>query len=132
MTVFFKSWDQTWYGAIVFICLSFETYLGIICGCIPGVRPIASKIFPKILRTSANRSDGNTAGNKSWGNNIKSDQYSSSQMSNKGYREFDNIQVTKDIELSVTMKHARRGSDNQPLRGAGREEWARPEWNYRT
>ena len=27
---------QTWYGAIIFICLSFETNLGIICGCIVG------------------------------------------------------------------------------------------------
>ena len=95
------------------------------------MRPIFSLVFPKLLRTSANRSNANT-GNKSWGKNLKAKEYSTT--SSRGYRDIDSIHVTKDVELSVTAKpHERRESDSeQPLRGAGREEWSHPEWNYRT
>ncbi|KIW08005.1 uncharacterized protein PV09_00951 [Verruconis gallopava] len=133
MTEFFKSWDQTWYGGIVFMCLAFETYLGIICGCLPGVRPIVSKLFPRIFKSTIHRSGGNS-GNQSWGKHLKPNQFSSTASSN-GYRDIESIQITKDVELSVTTKAAegkvqRSGSDSQrPLKTAGNEEWTHHDWS---
>jgi hypothetical protein len=94
-----------------------------------------SKIFPKILKTSLQRS-GNHSGNHSWGKHLKPANYPSTT-SSSGYRDIDCIQVTKDVELSVTTRNVedsvqKSENDSQrPLGGAGREEWGHPEWKFR-
>jgi hypothetical protein len=43
-------------GAIIFILACIETNVGIICGCLPGVKPLLSRMFPKYFGTSIDNS----------------------------------------------------------------------------
>lgn len=50
------SYDVLWWGATVFAVMTIETCLGIVCGCLPGCKPLMSRLFPQVFGTTANRS----------------------------------------------------------------------------
>lgn len=56
-TVYFKSYDIFYNGAILSVLAVVECNIGIICGCLPSVRQLVARLFPKLLDTSKNRTD---------------------------------------------------------------------------
>jgi hypothetical protein len=51
------SYDVLWWGATVFAVMSVETCLGIVCGCLPGCKPLMSRMLPQVFGTPSNRSN---------------------------------------------------------------------------
>ncbi|OCK81925.1 hypothetical protein K432DRAFT_350062 [Lepidopterella palustris CBS 459.81] len=51
-SVYFASTDYFWEGAISWIAQGIEYNLGIVCGCLPGVKPLLSSIFPAVFGSS--------------------------------------------------------------------------------
>ncbi|KAL3471573.1 hypothetical protein BJX99DRAFT_266619 [Aspergillus californicus] len=112
---FANSWDQTYNGGIIFIIVGVECNLGIICGCLPGVRPLISKIFPSLTSSTYNSGGGR-------GSNV---QVSSGVKSERRYQDIHSIHIRKDIELSVVNKSCDERWD-RPHGPTGRcdsEEW---------
>lgn len=54
--VYLYSYDVLWWAAAVFVVMSFETCIGIACGCLPGCKPLMSRAFPRVFGTSTNDS----------------------------------------------------------------------------
>ncbi|KAL3451247.1 hypothetical protein BJX65DRAFT_237705 [Aspergillus insuetus] len=114
-TKFAKSWDQTYNGAIIFIIVAVECNLGVVCGCLPGVRPLMSKIFPGLTSSTFNSGRGKSS----------HVQITSGLRSGKDFNDLRSIHVRKDVELSVVNKSANERWD-RPQNPAGRsdsEEW---------
>jgi hypothetical protein len=58
LTVYFKNYDLFYNGAIVFILAGLETNLALICGSLPGCKPLLARFCPIIFGTQHNsRSD---------------------------------------------------------------------------
>jgi hypothetical protein len=55
--LYLYSYDVLWWGATVFATMSVETCLGIVCGCLPGCKPLMSRMFPQVFGTPSNRSN---------------------------------------------------------------------------
>ncbi|OJJ57701.1 hypothetical protein ASPSYDRAFT_133705 [Aspergillus sydowii CBS 593.65] len=112
---FAQSWDQTYNGAIIFIIVAVECNLGVVCGCLPGVRPLMAKIFPSL--TSSTYNSGRAK--------ISHGQGSSNLRSGQEYQEMHSIHVRKDIELSVVYRPVDERWD-RPMDTTGSgdsEEW---------
>jgi hypothetical protein len=43
--------------AVVYVTMAMETNIGIICGCLPGCKPLMSRIFPKLFRSTEGSSN---------------------------------------------------------------------------
>ena len=41
--------DYSWIASLSFMWSAVEVHVGIICACVPGVKPLAAKIFPRLL-----------------------------------------------------------------------------------
>lgn len=54
LTVYFKSYDLFYSGAICFILAGLETNLAIICGSLPGCKPLLARFCPKVFGTQHN------------------------------------------------------------------------------
>ncbi|KAL4919294.1 hypothetical protein BDW62DRAFT_209779 [Aspergillus aurantiobrunneus] len=91
---FANSWDQTYNGAIIFIIVAVECNLGVVCGCLPGVRPLMSKIFPGLTSSTHNSGRGKSS----------HAQASSNIKSRHEYQTMHSIHVRKDVELSVVHR----------------------------
>jgi hypothetical protein len=67
--------DKTFagHGSVLFVIISIETSIGIICGCLPGCKPLFTKMFPTVFARSTNV---NSYGNS---RNKKPKQYSGSK-----------------------------------------------------
>lgn len=83
-------------GTIVYLIVTVEISLGVICGCLPGIRPLMSQLFPRVFGTMSNISKGYGSNGKG-GNGP--DQ--SGHKSRRGFRGLKEIEVTKDVELAV-------------------------------
>ncbi|KAL5381811.1 hypothetical protein DPSP01_006994 [Paraphaeosphaeria sporulosa] len=59
--LYLYSYDVLWWGATVFAVMSIETCLGIVCGCLPGCKPLMSRLFPQVFGTPSNRSNSGPA-----------------------------------------------------------------------
>lgn len=57
ITVYFKSYDVFWNGAILSVLVVVELNVGIICGSLPSVRQLVARLFPNLLDTSKNRTE---------------------------------------------------------------------------
>ena len=55
--LYLYSYDVLWWGATVFAVMSVETCIGIVCGCLPGCKPLMSRVFPQFFGTATNGSD---------------------------------------------------------------------------
>jgi hypothetical protein len=102
-------------GAIIFIIVAVECNLGVVCGCLPGVRPLMSKIFPGLTSSTFNSGRGK----------ISHVQISSGLRSGNEFQDLHSIHVRKDVELSVVKKSGDERWD-RPQNPAGRsdsEEW---------
>lgn len=55
---YFHSPDIYWEGAIIFVLACIETNVGIICGCLPGIKPLLSRLFPKTFGSSIDPTSG--------------------------------------------------------------------------
>ncbi|KAL4941709.1 hypothetical protein BDV06DRAFT_222847 [Aspergillus oleicola] len=112
---FANSWDQTYNGAIIFLIVAVECNLGIVCGCLPGIRPLMSKIFPGLTSSTYNSGRGKNS----------HVQVSSNQRSGQQYQDMHSIHVRKDVELSVISRPL-DGRWDAPHYHTGRsdsEEW---------
>ncbi|KAF2430786.1 hypothetical protein EJ08DRAFT_696998 [Tothia fuscella] len=49
LTVYFDSYDIFYEGATVFILAGIETNVGIICGSLPGCKPLLASLFPRVF-----------------------------------------------------------------------------------
>ncbi|CEL00867.1 hypothetical protein ASPCAL00460 [Aspergillus calidoustus] len=118
------SWDQPYNGAIIFIIVAIEVNLGIVCGCLPGIRPIIRRLFPKLQSSTQHSERGG------YSSNVKGSAVS--WKDKKGFQGIHSgsIRVTNEVELSVW--NARDGRDGCRDReridavGKGRgdsEEW---------
>jgi hypothetical protein len=113
-------------GAIVYLLVTVEISLGVICGCLPGMRPVMSKLLPSVfgnMVTSASKKqhyDSNSNSNKAFGG------------PRKGLRNLKSMEITKDIELCVQEEK----SDGESTEGGmrldsgyhrhGSEDWIIP------
>lgn len=52
--LYLYSYDVLWWGATVFVVMSIETGIGILCGCLPGCKPLMSRMFPRVFGTISN------------------------------------------------------------------------------
>jgi len=57
LTVYFKSYDLFYKGAVVFILAGLETNLAIICGSLPGCKPLLARFCPHYFGSSSISSD---------------------------------------------------------------------------
>ncbi|KAF2727135.1 hypothetical protein EJ04DRAFT_479509 [Polyplosphaeria fusca] len=49
--LYLNEYDAFWYGAKLLIICAVELSLGIACGCLPGCKPLLSKLFPRVFGT---------------------------------------------------------------------------------
>ncbi|OCL02817.1 hypothetical protein AOQ84DRAFT_251263, partial [Glonium stellatum] len=49
LRIYFSSSDSTWEGAVTYVTTAIETNLGIVCGSLPGVKPILARLFPWVF-----------------------------------------------------------------------------------
>ncbi|KAL5336498.1 hypothetical protein BJX70DRAFT_389932 [Aspergillus crustosus] len=112
---FARSWDQTYNGAIIFIIVAVECNLGVVCGCLPGVRPLMSKIFPGLTSSTYNSGRGK----------ISHAQVTSGIKSGHEYQDIHSIHVRKDVELKVVNRHVDERWDRSQNPGgrSDSEEW---------
>ncbi|KAE9986453.1 hypothetical protein EG328_005679 [Venturia inaequalis] len=54
LTYYFKNYDLFYNGAMVFILAGVETNLSIICGSLPGCKPLLARFFPTVFGTEHN------------------------------------------------------------------------------
>ena len=52
---YFHDFDIYWIGSIIAILHSVETNLAIICGCLPGIKPILTRLLPGAFGSSVDR-----------------------------------------------------------------------------
>lgn len=57
--------DYSWIASLSFMWSAVEVHIGIICACVPGVKPLVSKVFPSLLGTI--KKAGDLAGNQFYG-----------------------------------------------------------------
>ncbi|KAI8933452.1 hypothetical protein NX059_010066 [Plenodomus lindquistii] len=55
-SVYLGSYDAFWHGATTFIVMSVESNFGVICGCLPGCKPLMNRLFPRIFASSSTSS----------------------------------------------------------------------------
>ncbi|KAH7080465.1 hypothetical protein BKA63DRAFT_244406 [Paraphoma chrysanthemicola] len=60
LEVYFNSYDTLWNGSAVWICMVLELNLGVICGCLSGVKPVLATVFPGFFGTSYKTRSGAT------------------------------------------------------------------------
>ncbi|KAF9629713.1 putative integral membrane protein [Lasiodiplodia theobromae] len=53
MEVYFQSDDPYWKAAILWIIVSLEGNLGIVCGCLPTLKPLAKMLWPRLFSSSS-------------------------------------------------------------------------------
>lgn len=58
-------YDYPWIASLSFMWSAVEVHVGIICACVPGVKPLAAKLFPALLGRI--KSAGDLAGNPFYG-----------------------------------------------------------------
>ncbi|KAF2866789.1 hypothetical protein BDV95DRAFT_598677 [Massariosphaeria phaeospora] len=59
LKVYFDSNDLLWHAAVIYAVVTIEMNLGIICGCLSGVKPVVGTLFPRLFPNtykSSNRS----------------------------------------------------------------------------
>lgn len=49
MEIYFGSPDPYWKAATLWVIVSLEGNLGIVCGCLPTLKPLAKKAFPRVF-----------------------------------------------------------------------------------
>ncbi|KAF2463195.1 uncharacterized protein BDR25DRAFT_298502 [Lindgomyces ingoldianus] len=52
LEVYFDSFDLYWHASIIYAVMAIEMNLGIICGCMSGVKPVLTVIFPRLFASS--------------------------------------------------------------------------------
>ncbi|ORX93230.1 hypothetical protein BCR34DRAFT_608618 [Clohesyomyces aquaticus] len=57
---YFESFDLYWNAAIIYAVMSIEMNLGIICGCMSGVKPVLAVLFPRLFTSSSRTNTGPT------------------------------------------------------------------------
>ncbi|KAJ8118592.1 hypothetical protein OPT61_g464 [Boeremia exigua] len=55
--VYLHSYDVFWHGAENFIIMCVESGVGIVCGCLPGCKPMMNRLFPRYFASTNNSSD---------------------------------------------------------------------------
>ncbi|KAF1929973.1 uncharacterized protein M421DRAFT_381924 [Didymella exigua CBS 183.55] len=54
--MYLNSYDVFWQGAKTFIIMCVEGGIGIVCGCLPGCKPLMNKLFPRYFEATNNGS----------------------------------------------------------------------------
>lgn len=86
-------------GAMLYLVMSIEIALGLICGCLPGIRPLLSRVLPRYFGGGArSNSHGCT-----YGNTVNNKRNVSSGLGARraGFRDLKTMEVRTDIELCV-------------------------------
>jgi hypothetical protein len=103
------------------VITTIETNVGIICGCIPSIKPILSRLFPR-LSGSTQSKGGSTNRSKSYGKrsapfqSLQDDTiHLKSQLGNSG-----GITVRNDIELTRYTPSSASGDSKKQTNSAGR------------
>ncbi|KAF1994090.1 hypothetical protein P154DRAFT_586904 [Amniculicola lignicola CBS 123094] len=52
LEVYFESYDLLWVAAYIYAIMAVEMNLGIICGCLSGVKPVLAVLFPRFFASS--------------------------------------------------------------------------------
>ncbi len=60
-----SKYDYSWIASLSFMWSAVEVHVGIICACVPGVKPLVTKLFPTLLGRI--KQAGETSGNKIYG-----------------------------------------------------------------
>jgi hypothetical protein len=124
-SVYLRSYDALYNGAILYTIVAIETNLGIICGCLPSTKPIMSKLVPRLFastHSSTHRSkktykvDGQSFPFQSLsGGIVKSAQYSV---------EYDsNIPVAHGGQRAATQVTVARGPHGGEIVSVDSQEW---------
>ncbi|OJD36415.1 uncharacterized protein BKCO1_11000147 [Diplodia corticola] len=54
MEVYFQSNDPYWKAAMLWVIVSLEGNLGIVCGCLPTLKPLAKMLWPRLFSSRSN------------------------------------------------------------------------------
>ncbi|KAH7084010.1 hypothetical protein FB567DRAFT_499647 [Paraphoma chrysanthemicola] len=54
--IYLESFDVMWHGATCFIVGAVESCVGVACGCLPGCKPLMSKLFPRVFGATTQNS----------------------------------------------------------------------------
>ncbi|KAF2031946.1 hypothetical protein EK21DRAFT_61952 [Setomelanomma holmii] len=60
LEIFFESYDTLWNGSAVWLCMVLEMDIGIICGCLSGVKPVLATVCPAFFSSSYRTRSGPT------------------------------------------------------------------------
>lgn len=72
--------DFSWNASLSFMWSAIEVHVGIICACVPGVKPLAAKLFPNLLGRithSVHSKSRFSAGDPQWANTVATTHFSS-------------------------------------------------------
>lgn len=78
--------DYSWVASLSFMWSAVEVHVGIICACVPGVKPLAAKVFPSLRGRikhagEARRSPLNKSEDTNWTNTVSSNHHASPPVS---------------------------------------------------
>ncbi|KAF2264575.1 hypothetical protein CC78DRAFT_516787 [Lojkania enalia] len=98
MEVYFTSYDLFWHAAPIYAVIALEMNLGIICGCLSGVKPVLSVIFPRIFGSSYKTNTDGTRPTYGHTTNVQSFPFQPlSDVSNSKDRKFDEYGVAIEV-----------------------------------
>ncbi|CAN9082466.1 unnamed protein product [Alternaria sp. RS040] len=95
------SFDVFWYGATTFIIMSVESGVGVVCGCLPGCKPLMNKMFPRVFGNTSQSSSRRRPSTNFLSGKLSS---SSAAKSEQGSYRMQPLQSRPDNRRGVTLE----------------------------
>jgi hypothetical protein len=92
---------RTGYGATTFIIMSVESGVGVVCGCLPGCKPLMNKMFPRVFGNTSQSSSRRRPSTNFLSGKLSSSSAAKSEQ--ESYR-MQTLQSRPDNRRGVTME----------------------------
>ncbi|KAI4664705.1 uncharacterized protein J4E79_003003 [Alternaria viburni] len=102
--LYLVSYDVFWYGATTFVIMSVESGVGVICGCLPGCKPLMNKLFPRVFGNTSQASSRRRPSNNFLGGKFAPTSSSSAGKSEQGSYRMQAFQSRPDVRRGATME----------------------------
>ncbi|KAH7130603.1 hypothetical protein B0J11DRAFT_256598 [Dendryphion nanum] len=100
LEMYFESYDLLWEASIIYTTMSVEMNLGIICGCLSGVKPVLAVVFPRFFGTS-HKTNSRPAYPTSYGRSTRPETFAFHPLS-----DVSNLSKSKDKDIGNKIDHA--------------------------
>ncbi|CAA9958566.1 hypothetical protein PTMSG1_02116 [Pyrenophora teres f. maculata] len=110
LKVFFESYDMLWHGTAVWIVMVLELDIGIICGCLSGVKPVMSVLFPALFGSSQHSQAGEGTRITAYGRPNTHQSFMFKALSEVSSKQSDHISIE---EVEAQSQHGRDTPEQQ-------------------